>query len=107
MFLIIDYEKQERLRSSFLLVENHLIIGKRKKKMLCYLILERNKIPDSMFEFESSSGCIGLKCAWNGISKQNTNKTNSNQSILEEQSILLSGLYGDDVAFIKQSDNYW
>jgi hypothetical protein len=57
--------------------------------------------------FESSSECIGLKCAWNEISKQNTNKTNSNQSILEEQSILLSGLYGDDVAFIKQSDNYW
>lgn len=48
---------------------------------------------------ESSSGCIGLKCAWNGISK---NERNSDQSIIEEQSFLLSGPYGDDVAFLKQ-----
>lgn len=51
---------------------------------------------------ESSSVCIGLKCAWNGISKQGKNQTNCDQSILEEQSVLLSGPYGDDVAFIKQ-----
>lgn len=53
---------------------------------------------------ESSSVCIGLKFAWNGISKQGTNKIHSDQSILEEQSILLSGPYGDDVAFVKQSN---
>jgi hypothetical protein len=47
---------------------------------------------------------IGLKFVWNGISKQGINKSNFDQSILEEQSILLSGPYGDDVAFIKQSD---
>lgn len=54
---------------------------------------------------ESSSVCIGLKCAWHGISKQGTNKNHLDQSILEEQSILLSGPYGDDVAFIKQSND--
>ncbi len=48
---------------------------------------------------ENSSVCIGLKCAWNGLSKQ---ETKCDQSIYEEQSILLSGPYGDDVAFIKQ-----
>jgi hypothetical protein len=52
---------------------------------------------DSMLE--SSSVSIGLKCAWNGLSKQ---ETKCDQSIYEEQSILLSGPYGDDVAFIKQ-----
>ena len=51
---------------------------------------------------ESSSGCIGLKCAWNGISKDERNEKNSDQSIIEEQSFLLSGPYGDDVAFLKQ-----
>ena len=51
---------------------------------------------------ESSSVCIGLKCAWNGLSKQDTNKNNCDQSVIEEESILLSGPYGDDVAFIKQ-----
>jgi hypothetical protein len=51
---------------------------------------------------ESSSVCIGLKCGWNGLSKQDPNKSNCDQSIIEEQSILLSGPYGDDVAFIKQ-----
>jgi len=55
---------------------------------------------------ESSSVCIGLKCAWNGISKQGTKKNNSDQSKLEEESILLSGPYGDDVAFIKQSNDH-
>ena len=55
---------------------------------------------------ESSSVCIGLKCGWHGISKQGTNKNNLDQSILEEQSILLSGPYGDDVAFIKQSNDH-
>jgi hypothetical protein len=54
---------------------------------------------------ESSSVCIGLKCAWNGISKQGTNKTNCDQSKLEEELILLSGPYGDDVAFVKQSND--
>ena len=59
---------------------------------------------DSMLE--SSSVCIGLKCSWNGISKQGTNKTNCDQSKLEEESILLSGPYGDDVAFVTQSDDH-
>ncbi len=54
---------------------------------------------------ESSSVCIGLKCAWNGISKQGTNQTNCDQSKLEEELILLSGPYGDDVAFVKQSND--
>ena len=54
---------------------------------------------------ESSSVCIELKCAWNGISKQDKNQINSNQSKLEEKSILLSGPYGDDVAFVKQSND--
>ncbi len=54
---------------------------------------------------KSSSVYIGLKCAWNGISKQDINKNNSDQSILEEQSILLSGPYGDDVAFVKQTND--
>ncbi|UJR24670.1 hypothetical protein I4U23_006043 [Adineta vaga] len=55
---------------------------------------------------ESSSVYIGLKCSWNGISKQDTNKINCDQSKLEEESILLSGPYGDDVAFVKQSDDH-
>ncbi len=68
------------------------------------LIKEKYKNKDSMLE--SSSVCIGLKCAWNGISKHGTNKNNSDQSKLEEESILLSGPYGDDVAFVKQSNDY-
>jgi hypothetical protein len=55
---------------------------------------------------EASSVAIGLKCAWNGISKEDTNKSPYNQLILEEQSILLSGSYGDDVAFVKQSNDH-
>ena len=55
---------------------------------------------------KSSSVCIGLKCGWDGISKQGQNKTNLDQSILEEQSILLSGPYGDDVAFIKETNDH-
>ena len=51
---------------------------------------------------ESSSGCIGLKCAWKGISKDERNEKNCDQSVIEEQSFLLSGPYGDDVAFLKQ-----
>jgi hypothetical protein len=54
---------------------------------------------------ENSSVYIGLKCGWNGISKQGININNSDQSKLEEQSILLTGPYGDDVAFIKQSND--
>jgi hypothetical protein len=49
-----------------------------------------------------SSVYIGLKCGWNGISKQGIIRNNSHQSILEEESILLSGHFGDDVAFVKQ-----
>ncbi|CAF3338737.1 unnamed protein product [Rotaria sp. Silwood2] len=55
---------------------------------------------------ESSSVNINLKCGWHGISKQGINKTNSDQSKLEEELILLSGPYGDDVAFVKQSNDY-
>ncbi|CAF3270116.1 unnamed protein product [Rotaria sp. Silwood2] len=55
---------------------------------------------------ESSSVYINLKCGWHGISKQGINKTNSDQSKLEEELILLSGPYGDDVAFVKQSNDY-
>ena len=49
---------------------------------------------------------INLKCGWHGISKQGINKTNCDQSKLEEELILLSGPYGDDVAFVKQSNDY-
>ncbi len=69
----------------------------KKKWFICL-----NK--DSMLK--SSSVYIGLKCTWNGISKQGTNKNNCDQSKLEEESILLSGPYGDDVAFIKQSNDH-
>ncbi|CAF1147298.1 unnamed protein product [Rotaria sordida] len=55
---------------------------------------------------ESSSVHINLKCGWHGISKQGINKTNCDQSKLEEELILLSGPYGDDVAFVKQSNDY-
>ncbi|CAF3248420.1 unnamed protein product [Rotaria socialis] len=55
---------------------------------------------------ESSSVYISLKCGWHGISKQGINKTNCDQSKLEEEIILLSGPYGDDVAFVKQSNDY-
>ena len=54
---------------------------------------------------ESSSVYIGLKCAWHGISKQGIDKNSCDQSKLEEESILLSGPYGDDVAFVKQSND--
>jgi hypothetical protein len=55
---------------------------------------------------ESSSACIGLKCGWHGISKQGSNKNNFDQSKLEDELVLLSGPYGDDVAFVKQSSDY-
>jgi hypothetical protein len=56
---------------------------------------------------EGSSVSIGLKCGWHGISKQGTNKTNCDQSKFEEEElILLSGPYGDDVAFLKQTNDH-
>jgi hypothetical protein len=77
------------------------ILNKRKKMLMKERQITINK--DSMLE--SSSVCIGLKFAWHGISKQGINKNNCDQSKLEEESILLSGPYGDDVAFIKQSND--
>jgi hypothetical protein len=49
-----------------------------------------------------------LKCAcdWYGIFKQVTSKTNSDQSKLKEESILLSESYGHDVAFVTQSNDH-
>lgn len=55
---------------------------------------------------ENSSVYINIKCGWHGIAKQGINKTNCDQSKLDEELILLSGPYGDDVAFVKQSNDY-
>jgi hypothetical protein len=83
---------------SFDIIKINILNKKKKKKRK-----DVDKIKNSMLE--SSSVYIGLKCGWNGISKQGNNKNNLDQSILEEQSILLSGPYGDDVAFIKQTND--
>lgn len=45
-----------------------------------------------------------LKCAWDGLAKQISPEYHFNQSKFTDQSIILSGLYGDDVAFIKESN---
>lgn len=57
--------------------------------------------------YESSSLTIELKCAWHGLSKQNTNRIDLQQANvgIDEESIILSGPYGDDVAFVKESND--
>lgn len=55
---------------------------------------------------ENSSVYINIKCGWHGVSKQGVNRTHCDQSKLEDELILLSGPYGDDVAFVKQSNDY-
>ena len=59
---------------------------------------------ESMLERSSlsSSSSIGLKCAWNGMSKEERRRNEFDQSRFDDESILLSGPYGDDVAFVKQ-----
>ena len=49
-----------------------------------------------------SPSSIGLKCAWNGMSKEERRRNEFDQSRFDDESILLSGPYGDDVAFVKQ-----
>ena len=52
----------------------------------------------------SSSSCwIGLECGWSGVSKDPSRAVAFDRSRLSAQRILLSGPYGDDVAFIEQS----
>ena len=55
--------------------------------------------------YENSSTTIGLKCGWHGISKQTSDHIDYQQTKSEEdgESIILSGPYGDDVAFIKET----
>lgn len=45
-----------------------------------------------------------VQCGWDGLAKQRSNSILIDQSKFDQQSIFLSGPYGDDVAAIKQSN---
>ena len=58
-----------------------------------------------MLELEEREMSIRLECGWSGLSKDPCRNVVFDQSRLCEDRIVLSGPYGDDVAFIDQCDD--